>query len=257
MRESLVAGLVILEQELIRAENLIESQAWRGWGEPAMEDCLDHSSAFRSLLYIGREVWVHRHGESGRPFPLYGWVRLRSFLLRPFPVFPLRTLFQTLFFDPELVVSGIFWDSACWFYLWVSPYLTLFYLARLLKSHPRDVRLFLWPPLPTIFSGCWGHHPDGSPVDPLEEVVSRPSAWRRRRSTSSSGEAPPTVVPGEERAITAPVVLLPTPLLHRRLARVTEDDTSLQEAARRLRLVIPPGQVGLLSLCWRSGEGAS
>ncbi len=115
MRESLVAGLVILEQELIRAENLIESQAWRGWGEPAMEDCLDHSSAFRSLLYIGREVWVHRHGESGRPFPLYGWVCFRSFVFRPFSVFPSRTLFQTLFFYPDVVVIGVFWDSACWF----------------------------------------------------------------------------------------------------------------------------------------------
>jgi hypothetical protein len=72
MRENLVAGLIILEQELVRAESLIESQAWRGWGEPAMEHCLDLSNAFRSLLYIGREVWVHRHGEGGRPFPLHG-----------------------------------------------------------------------------------------------------------------------------------------------------------------------------------------
>ncbi len=72
MRESLVAGLIILEQELVRAEGLIESQAWRGWGEPAMEDCLSDSNAFRALLYIGREVWTHRHGAGGRPFPLYG-----------------------------------------------------------------------------------------------------------------------------------------------------------------------------------------
>jgi hypothetical protein len=72
MRENLVAGLVILEQELVKAEGLIESQAWRGWGEPALEDCFDLSNAFRALLYIGREVWTHRHGENGRPFPLYG-----------------------------------------------------------------------------------------------------------------------------------------------------------------------------------------
>jgi hypothetical protein len=116
--------------------------------------------------------------------------------------------------------------------------------SRLLKSHPRDVRLFLWPPLPTIFSGCWGHHPDGSPVDPFTEVVCRPSAWRRR-SVPDPREAAPAMPPGVVSDVSLPATRGSNPLLLRRLSRQLEDSASLQEAVGRLRLFIPPGQVGL------------
>jgi hypothetical protein len=116
---------------------------------------------------------------------------------------------------------------------------------RLLKSHPRDVRLFLWPPLPTIFSGCWGHHPDGSPVDPFTEVVSRPSAWRRR-SVPDPRDAAPAMPPGVVSDVAPPATRCSNPLLLRRLSRQLEGSASLQEAVGRMRLVIPPGQVGLL-----------
>jgi hypothetical protein len=109
----------------------------------------------------------------------------------------------------------------------------------LLTNHPRNVRLFLWPPLPTIFSGCWGHHADGSPVDPLEEVVSRPSAWRRRSVPDPRGAAP-----ARSSRVVNNISPSPPSLLERRLAGRTDLDLgALRHLRDSLTLAIPSRQV--------------
>jgi hypothetical protein len=58
MRLGLVTRIVILEQELLRAESLIEDQTWRGWPSPVLEDALDLSGALPALLYLGEVVYL-------------------------------------------------------------------------------------------------------------------------------------------------------------------------------------------------------
>jgi hypothetical protein len=102
----------------------------------------------------------------------------------------------TLYLEPGNLLGDLFVGLFC-----AEALCHLFLFCRLLTNHPRNVRLFLWPPLPTIFSGCWGHHPDGSPVDPLEEVVSRPSAWRRRSVPDPGGGSSRKVFWGGEQRL--------------------------------------------------------
>jgi hypothetical protein len=82
---------------------------------------------------------------------------------------------------------------------------------RLLQSHPTDVRLFLWPP---IFSGCWGHHPYGSPVEVLTEVLLLTSAWRST-TVPDPQEVAPVVIPSAEAEMRAPARPGPMSLLER------------------------------------------
>ena len=69
-REGFVARLVILEAALVRDIQLMEHKWWKGGPDPTFQKGYMKYPSLAALRYLIQEVWRHRNGVDGEPFPI-------------------------------------------------------------------------------------------------------------------------------------------------------------------------------------------
>lgn len=69
-REGFVTRLVILEAALVRDIQLMEQWWWMGGPDPTFQKGYMNYPSLAALRYLIQEVWRHRNGVDGEPFPI-------------------------------------------------------------------------------------------------------------------------------------------------------------------------------------------